>query len=469
VVRIRGTGTFNNSSPIYVVDGVILDNIDFLSSADIESMEVLKDASSTAIYGSRGANGVIMVTTKHGVAGAETVAINFSGEYGIQQLQKKIDLLNGREFAIIANEITPGTYNNVDAVPNTDWQDLLFDSAPMQNYNFSATGSSAKLQYYFGLGYFRQEGIIAKSDYERVSFKFNNTYNITDFFRLGSNISFTPNHQQNTNANAPFTAYRAQPTIEPYLPDGSYSPVPGVGNFLADIEYTNNYDRAIRSVNNIFAEVDLFKDFTLRTSFGVDMAYRKNKSFTPQFFVSPQQQASQDRLSKKNVDQITWLWENTISFNKEFGIHQVNAVAGYTMQEASSEFIELQGQNLLRPGEDFWYFTRDNLNPTLVNIPNGVENDLNYSLISYLFRANYTLLDRYLLTLTYRRDGSSKFSSENRYSDFPSVAVGWNVINEPFLQDSEVFTNLKLRASWGIIGNEKTQYDRQYSRVLNGI
>ena len=154
VVRIRGTGTFNNSSPIYVVDGVILDNIDFLSSADIESMEVLKDASSTAIYGSRGANGVIMVTTKHGIAGGETVSINFSGEYGIQQLQKKIDLLDGREFAIIANEITPGSYNNVDAVPNTDWQNLLFDSAPVQNYNVSATGSSAKLQYYFGLGIF---------------------------------------------------------------------------------------------------------------------------------------------------------------------------------------------------------------------------------------------------------------------------------------------------------------------------
>ena len=469
VVRIRGTGTFNNSSPIYVVDGVILDNIDFLSSADIESMEVLKDASSTAIYGSRGANGVIMVTTKHGTAGTETVSINFSGEYGIQQLQKKIDLLDGREFAIIANEITPGSYNNVDAVPNTDWQDLLFDSAPLQNYNVSATGSSAKLQYYFGLGYFRQEGIIAKSDYERVSFKFNNTYNITDFLRFGSNISFTPNRQQNTNSNAPFTAYRAQPTIQPFLPDGSYSPVPGVGNFLADIEYTNNYDRAIRSVNNIFVEVDLSKDFTLRSSFGVDMAYRKNKSYTPQFFVSPQQQTSQDRLSKKNTDQITWLWENTITYNKEFGIHQINAVAGYTMQEASSEFLELNGQNLLRPGEDFWYFTRDNLNPTLVDIPNGVENDINYSLISYLFRANYTLLDRYLLTFTYRRDGSSKFSSENRYSDFPSVALGWNIINEAFLQDSEVLTNLKLRASWGIIGNEKIQYNRQYSRVLNGI
>ena len=174
-------------------------------------MEVLKDASSTAIYGSRGANGVIMVTTKHGVAGTETVSINFSGEYGIQELQKKIDLLNGREFATIANEITPGTYNNVDAVPNTDWQDLLFDSAPMQNYNVSATGSSAKLQYYFGLGYFRQEGIIAKSDYERVSFKFNNTYNITDFLRLGSNISFTPNPVGKYKLKCSFYSVRAQP------------------------------------------------------------------------------------------------------------------------------------------------------------------------------------------------------------------------------------------------------------------
>src|SRR5690606_5669980 len=197
VVRIRGTGTFNNANPIYVVDGMILDNIDYLNSADIESMEVLKDASATAIYGSRGANGVIIVTTKRGRAGQEAPIITVSGEYSIQSLQKKIDLLNGPEFATIVNEITPGSYNNVDAVPSTDWQDLIFRTAPIQNYQVSVAGASERGEYYAGLGYFKQEGIIPKSDYERVTLKFNNTYNLTKAIRLGSSLSFTPYRQQN--------------------------------------------------------------------------------------------------------------------------------------------------------------------------------------------------------------------------------------------------------------------------------
>ncbi len=151
IVRIRGVGTFNNSSPIYVLDGVILDNIDFLNSGDIQSMEVLKDASATAIYGSRGANGVIIVTTKKGVMGQEYPTISVNADYSVQQLPKKIDLLNGKQFATIANEISPGSYNNVDAVPNTDWQDQIFRTAPIQNYQISAAGASSKIQYFHGL------------------------------------------------------------------------------------------------------------------------------------------------------------------------------------------------------------------------------------------------------------------------------------------------------------------------------
>jgi TonB-linked SusC/RagA family outer membrane protein len=469
VVRIRGTGTFNNANPIYVVDGMILDNIDYLNAADIQSMEVLKDASATAIYGSRGANGVIIVTTKRGAAGQETPVINFSGEYSIQKLQKKIDLLNGPEFATIVNEINPGTYNNVNAVPDTDWQGLLFQTAPIQNYQFSVAAASSKNEYYVGLGYFKQDGIIPKSNYERVTIKFNNTYHLADHVRLGGSLSFTPYRQENTNASAPFIVYRAQPVVAPYQSDGSYSPVAGVGNVLASLEYNNNSDRGIRSVNNVFAEIDFLKGFTFKSSFGVDMAYRKNKGFTPVFFVSPQQQNSLSTLTKKNSDQLTWLWENTLSFSKEIGVHRFNAVAGYTWQEASSEFLELQGQNIIREGEDFWYFTPDNINETGIANPNGVEADLNYSLASFLFRVNYVFNDKYLLTATYRRDGSSKFGTQNRYGDFPSVALGWNVIHESFMEAYPFITNLKLRASWGIIGNEKIDYNKRYSRVLNSL
>jgi TonB-linked SusC/RagA family outer membrane protein len=467
VVRIRGTGTFGNANPIYVVDGVILDDINFLNAGDIQSIEVLKDASATAIYGSRGANGVILVTTKKGTKGQAAPTISFFTSYGIQKLQKKIDLLSGREFAVVANEITPGSYNNVDVVPNTDWQDLIFGDAPIQDYQFSAAGAAEKMQYYLGMGYFKQDGIIPKSSYERVTLKFNNTYHLSGDVRVGSNLTFTPFQQQNTNGNAPFVVYRAQPTITPYQGDGSFSPVPGVGNVLADIKYTNNFDKGLRSVNNLFGEIDFMKGLTFRTSIGVDMEYRKNRSFTPQFYVNPQQQNSMSRLSKTFADRLSWLWENTLNYNREIGEHAISAVAGYTMQESTSENFSASGENILRDASDLWYINPDNINGNLVN--NSVDPGLNYSMMSYLFRVNYSFRDTYLFTATFRRDGSSKFSKDNRFANFPSFALGWNVINEEFIKSINILSNLKVRASWGIIGNEKINYTAQYSRVSNGV
>lgn len=465
-VRIRGIGTFNDSSPIYVVDGVIVQNIDYLNASDITSMQVLKDASATAIYGSRGANGVIMVTTKKGTGtGNEYPAINFSAEYSIQDLPKKIDLLDGREFAIVANEIIAGSYNNVDAVPKTDWQDLIFETAPIQNYQVSASGGSDKFNYYLGLGYFKQDGIITKSNYERVSLKFNNQYSLSKSVRFGANLSFTPFKQQNTAGNAVFVVYRAWPTLEPFQPDGSYTPVPGVGNVLADIENTNSYTDGVRTVDNLYAEVDFLNGFTFKSSLGIDFEYRKNTSYTPVFYVNPQQQNAVDDLRKSYFDKTDWLWENTLSYRKEIDKHRIDVVAGYTMQESSSENVGLLGQNLLRPGEDFWYINPNNINPNEVN--NNVDAGLNFSMLSLLFRANYTFNDKYLFTATFRRDGSSKFTPQNRYANFPSFAVGWNAINEAFVQNLTFLSNLKLRASWGIIGNEKIPYSAQYSLTTN--
>ncbi len=469
-VRIRGIGTFNDSSPIFVVDGVILPNIDYLNAADIESIEVLKDASATAIYGSRGANGVIIVTTKKGAASGGYPAITATAEYSIQDLPKKIDLLHGREYAIVRNKINPGTYNNVDAVPNTDWQDLIFRTAPLQNYQISASGGTDKFQYFTSVGYFNQQGIIPKSSYERVTLRFNNFFHASKAVRLGSNLSFTPFNQQNTNGNAVFVAYRAWPTLEPFQPDGSYTPVPGVGNVLADIEYTNSFASGLRSVNNFFAEVDFLKHFTFRSSFGVDLDYSKTKSYTPVFFVSPQQQNATDDLAKSYGDRLDWLWENTLTFNRQTGKHRLNMVAGYTAQESSSEFVSLGIENLLRPTEDFWYVNIFPNNVSSSYAYNGVNPSFNFSMLSYLGRLNYTYNNTYLFTATFRRDGSSKFTPSNRFANFPSVALGWNVINERFMSAmSSWLSNLKLRASWGIIGNEKINYERQYSLVLNGV
>jgi len=471
IVRIRGVGTFNNSSPIYVVDGVILDDISFLNSADISSMEVLKDASATAIYGSRGSNGVILVTTKTGSGNKGKATFNYSGEYGMQNLAKKIDLLTGKEFAIVSNQIQNGSYNNVDAVPNTDWQDLVFHTAPITNHQLSASGSTEKMQYYLGLGYFKQEGIVDKSSYERISFKINNSYQLTDFIKAGNNLTFTPYNQQNA-PDVTYQVYRAWPLLEPYRADGSFAGVPGVGNPLADLANSNNFNKGIRAVGNLYTEAHFLKSFTFKTSFGMDGQYNKSTNFTPAFNVlyydgtqSMQSNPTSD-LVKESSENFTWLWENTLNYTRDFDKHSLNGVIGYTMQNSSSEKTKISGENILRNGEDFWYLQYTNLTTSKINkddFKNEVDENLNYSMISYLFRANYTYNDKYILTATFRRDGSSKFEKENRYSLFPSFAAGWNVSEEEFMKEFSWLSNLKLRTSWGKIGNEKIAYSNRYS------
>lgn len=477
VVRIRGIGTFGNSDPIYVVDGVITDNISFLSSADIASMEVLKDASATAIYGSRGANGVILITTKSGTRGAQGTTFNYSGEVGVQRLAKKIDLLTGREYAIIANRIRPGSYNNVDAVPNTDWQDLIFRSAIVTNHQLSASGATDVSQYYIGVGYYKQDGIVEKSSFERISIKLNNTYNFTNFFRVGNNISLSPYKQRNA-PNVTFQAYRALPTLYPYREDGSFSAVPGVGNPLADLAFSNNFSKGIRGVGNIYAEADIAKYFVAKTTLSVDGNYSKAESFTPAFAVlnydgsASMQNNLYSDLYKGQSDNLSILWENTLNYNQTFGKHSFQGIGGYTMQKIRSEYLNLSGEDILRDGSDFWYmngnyvYVKDKIDK-LGNINNGVDQNMYYSMLSYLFRINYVYDSRYIFTATFRRDGSSKFAEGNRYGNFPAFAAGWNISNEEFMQDFRTISNLKLRASWGKIGNEKIDYSNRFSLTQN--
>ena len=399
-LRIRGVGTFGNSSPIFVVDGVILDDISFLNSEDIASMEILKDASATAIYGSRGANGVILVTTKTGKSGEGKAVFSYSGEYSMQLLAKKIDLLTGPEYATVVNEITP-TYNNVNLVPNTDWQSLIFHPASIQSHQLSASGATQNNQYYVSIGYFKQEGIVDKSSYERVTFKLNNTYSLTKNIKVSNFITITPYKQQNA-PDVTYSAYRARPDLLPYNQDGSFAQVFNVGNPLADLAYSNNYNKGVRGVGNLFTEATILKDFKAKTSFGLDAAYNQAISFAPEYFVSPQQQNLLNTLTKGNSDNITWLWENTLSYNKQFGVHSLDIVSGYTMQKATSENFAMTGKNIIRTSPDFWYFNPNYIyDPTngvntLGTISNGVDPNQNYSMISYLFRANYTYNSKYI-------------------------------------------------------------------------
>jgi len=309
----------------------------------------------------------------------------------------------------------------------------------------------------------------------------NNTYNLAPHFKLGNNLTIAPYKQENA-PNVTYSVYRAQPLLKPYYEDGTYAVVYNVGNPLADLSYSNNFGNGIRGVGNIFAEATFLKSFTFRSSLGIDASYNKSYSFTPAYTVyNPDGTASQQQnvlsdLFKGNSENLTWLWENTITFNKTFlDIHAFDIVAGYTMQETSSESMGISGENVLRDGKDFWYMNpsyiydpANNVN-TIQSISNGVDPGQYYSMISYLFRTNYTLNNKYILTFTFRRDGSSKFAQENRFSNFPSFAVGWNVGNESFMKSINFISGLKVRGSWGIIGNEKISYYDRYSRVQSDL
>jgi TonB-linked SusC/RagA family outer membrane protein len=466
-VRIRGVGTFNNNNPVYVVDGVILDDIGFINSNDIQSLEVLKDASATAIYGSRGANGVILITTKRGAKGQLTPIVTVSSEISMQSLQKKIELLDGNKFSEIVNILTPGTYNNLDALPSTDWQDVLFTKSPIQSYQVSVAGATNKSQYYFSVAYFKQDGIIPHSSFGRISIRVNNDYQISKRIKLGHNLSFVPTKSQSTNGGAPFNVYRAQPNIAPYTLLGAFSEVPGVGNVLADLEYTNSFSKGLQLVGNFFLEVALNKAFHFRTSYGPNISYTQDKGYTPAYYVSATQNNAIDDVRRRYAWSQGWLFENTINFNKNWDKHRIDALVGFTTQDNSNEFISGSGQNLLRSNENFWYLTQNNL--VASSISNGIYDDNNYySMVSYLGRVNYVYDNKYLFTATFRRDGSSKFLDANKWGSFPSLAVGWNLINESFMKSLSVFSNAKIRASWGIVGNEKIPYQEAYSTISDG-
>jgi TonB-linked SusC/RagA family outer membrane protein len=463
VVRLRGITTLNNNNPIAVIDGVITDigAISLLNANDIESMEVLKDASASAIYGSRGAAGVVIVTTKRGSSEKNTVS--FSVERGVESVANRVDVMNGREFATYINGINPGTYNNLDVLPDTDWQDLVFeDNASITNANFSVSGGSAKSTYYFGLGYFGQEGVLPKSGLERLTGKINSNYKLTEQINIGLDLSM----QLRDKDNAPGvinSALWAWPIDVPYLADGeTFAEVNG-GNPVAAIEYTNDNTKSLRGLGNLYASIGFLKYFTYKSSVQFDLNQSQTKVFNPKYFVGPLQQNEENDLSNETRNVNTVIFENTLTYNQTFGKHSVIALAGYTTQDSREENLKGQTEGLLREDELFWYIDagQDDFERSSNNFKRS-------TLISYLGRVNYSYDSRYLFTASIRRDGSSKFGPRNKYGNFPSFALGWNVNNESFF-NIDLINRMKVRASWGIIGNEKIDGNAQYSLIVPGV
>ena len=458
VVRIRGVGTLNNASPLYVVDGMLLDDIAFLSPNDVTSVDVLKDASATAIYGSRGANGVIIITTRKGAdAGRTTFAMN--AYVGAQEVQNTIELANAEQFVTLSRELA-ANQGQADPFPSgftgtgVDWQDEIFRSAPMQSVQFSAQGGSARIRYYFSGNYINQSGIIEKSDYGRANLRLNNDYDLSDRFRLGHNINFSYADDERSPDGVVRQLYYADPTIAPRGGDGAFNDLNArggsAGNPEAAIFYTRRDGDAQRLVGNLFADFDVTSDITFRSSFGIDYGRDDFRNFVPAYFVSAQQRNADSRLNVESNTVSSWLWENTATYSYNSDRHRATVLGGIT---ANTGYLERLGCGRVGiPGESsaLWYCN--------AGAAEGMTNE-NYAedwaMLSYLFRTNYTLLDRYLFTGSLRVDGSSRFGEENRYGYFPSFALGWNLDEEDWFEAVPAFDNLKLRGSWGRTGNDK--------------
>ena len=377
----------------------------------------------------------------------------------MQDLADKIELADASEYALLANELAqnegrqPIFADPASLGTGTNWQDVVFQSAPMYNIQFGASGGSSSNTFNINANYFSQEGIIRNSNFDRFTFRINNTYGLSQGITVGHNLSFIQRKYQ-FEPGVVGAGYRADPTIPVFDSTGFFSNTTinaPVGNPEAEFFYKQNNTRnSYQAVGNAYAEAKFLKDFTYKMNFGVDFSFAQNKNFTPIYFVSPIQQNQQSSISVSDSRLINWLWENTLTYNKEMGIHRINALAGVTAQEFIFEGLGGTRQNVIGETEEFFFLNAGEL---------GTESNFNgsreWSMLSYLGRVNYVLMDRYLVTASFRADGSSRFGAENRYGYFPSLALGWNVMNEPFFGNQQIFSRFKIRGSWGQIGNDK--------------
>lgn len=480
-VRIRGIGTTNNSNPLYVVDGMFMDDISFLSTHDIESMEVLKDASATAMYGSRGANGVIIVTTKQGTEGKAVV--NFTASEGFQFNNSSFEMANATEYATLLNEALVNTGGKpkfddpASLGKGTNWFDEIFRVASVRDYQLSVSGGSEKVRYNLSAGYYQQDGIITGNTYNRFTLRANNSYKISKRLTLGHNLSASFSHKKNENSAVVKAAYTISPVKRPYNEDGSFmdSESASSANPVATLHYTNNDDWKERIVGSAFLNWNILNGLDFKTSLGIDYINGRRRNFVPKYYVSETQKNETNSLSKTWDRDFTWLWENLLTYDWKINDkNRLNLLGGITAQKRVYELLEGTGRDFFSDNENYWYLDQASAGSKSV-----ANNGYHETMMSYLFRANYALMDRYLLTVSVRADGSSKFGPDNRWGYFPSVAAGWRVSEEAFLKDRvQWLSNLKLRGSWGQIGNDKIGNDKyralanispSYDAVFGGV
>ncbi|WP_345955969.1 TonB-dependent receptor [Mucilaginibacter sp. PAMB04168] len=506
-VKIRGTTSINSSNPLYVIDGIVIDNggLDNINPADIESIDVLKDASA-AIYGSRASAGVVIVTTKKGKLGVPQLTYN--GYYGVQNSIKRLKLANATQYADLRNQALTNdgkaaAFTNTAALGNgTDWQDVLFGkNVPIQNHNLSISGANDKASYYTSFGYLGNRGVAAPSiaNYQRLNLALNTSYKVASWLTIGENLNIATSKSQlalSTNtigANGPLssailldpitpvvvTDINAQPNATVYKNNAQYivyndqgQPYgisPYIQNEAANIAAyvavnQGNYSWATNLIGNTYVELRPITGLTLRSQISIKAAYYGGNSFTPMYFFSSSSNnitaTVQNLSSSRNA---TLNWDNTATYNRKFGQHSATLLVGTSMQNQNGH-----GLSGAFTGEPVNTFAEASPNFSLAaanKVANGSDNQP-YKLASFFGRASYNYAEKYLLDVTLRRDGSSKFGQTNQYGVFPSAGLGYIISKEPFFPKDNFVDFLKLRASYGVLGNEQSLGLFQYTSVI---
>lgn len=489
-IEIRGAGTIGNRDPLYVVDGVPIDNgIGYLDPSVIERVDVLKDASAASIYGARAANGVVLVTTKKGKEGVMNVT--FDSYTGIQRVAKRLDLLNTQEYTYITDE---GRVNSglaplypsavVAGLPNNDWQsDMFKDGAIKQNHSVMMTGGDKRSSIATGFSYYGQEGLIGnslanQSNYRRLTFTVNSAMDIiADRLKIGENFSFANINSRGIAdggiyGNSVRGFLQAAPIDVPYNADGSFAhsiiSVDRV-NPLAALYYNNfNETKTNRYVANIYAELKLIQGLIFKTSFGVDISDSGYRSYSPIYNLSSNNINTVSSVTQNSNKGIGWSFENTLNYKFNIkDIHHFDVLIGTSAKEKKSENLSGKGFNLKRDGFQYAYLSNTVYDGTAATAPVISGSPYTYTSLSSFGRLFYDYNNKYLLSASVRRDGSSEFGPNNKYAIFPAASLGWNVDKESFFPQNNVLNTLKLRASWGQNGNDQFSKQFAYSSTVS--
>ena len=473
-IRVRGTNSINGFKPLYVVDGLFTDNINYLNTADIESMEILKDPSSLAIFGVRGANGVIIITTKRAKIGKTMVNINSS--VGWKVIYDRVGVTNAEEFKMLYNEqlISQGSdpYDYTQWTGNTDWQDEIFQTGFLTNNNVSITGATDKSKFYLGLGYVMEEGSIKTEKLNKFTVNLNSEYSVTDFLRFGFQLNGV--RAKYPDAKGVDGALKAAPIAPTHdLESGLIHTLPDfqraqVWNPLIETELRGAHNKSenYRVAGNVFGEIDILKNLTFKATFSMDYASSQGRSYSPLIYVyNPDVEGGKERLTEResvNQSKSTSLAAQSdyvLTYLGQFGNHGLTLTAGLTTNYNESSSLsggrsQLAGYGIL-VGDDpdrWWLSTIDDVSTAT----NGGSQSDRFTM-SYLFRALYNYKNRYLLNASFRRDGSSVFyKTGNTWDNFYSFGAGWVMTEEKFMQNQNVINFLKLKGSWGVLGSQNT-------------